>query len=43
MGKGRKRFQKSNQEIKELFDKLQDLDNLVHNIQKEIEWKDLPD
>jgi len=32
MGKGRKRFQKSNQEIKELFDKLQDLDNLVHNL-----------
>jgi predicted RNase H-like nuclease (RuvC/YqgF family) len=40
MGKGGKRLQNINQEIKELQDSLHDLDNLVLNLHKQIDWKD---
>jgi hypothetical protein len=40
MGKGGKCLQNTNQEIKELWDSLHDLDNLVLNIDKQIDWKD---
>jgi hypothetical protein len=40
MGKGGNHLQNTNLEIKELHDFLHDLDNLVFNFYKQIDWKD---